>query len=144
MREVWSSQHRKCFKSATDGPNKYSRKFPKHPAHLAGQVTNAPGSTLYHPLQHCSFCHCWEVTVLTPAPTFPNPTAHHGHQWVCLSTAELCFDSAFWMTMMMTIMMMGTFILENSYRNRISNKKYKTSKIPSPNFSWDLAVTGED
>lgn len=42
------------------------------------------------------------------------------------------------------MMMMGTFKLENSYKNKISNKKYKTSKIPSPNFSWDLAIIGED
>lgn len=143
MQEVWSSQQRKYFKSASDGPKKYSRKFPKHQAHLAGQVTNASGSTLYHLLQH------QPLPLLGAHSPYPSthlssPTAHHGHHWVCLSTAELCFDSEqswpYWMMMMM----MGTFKLENSYKNKISNKKYKTSKIPSPNFSWDLAVIGED
>lgn len=41
------------------------------------QMSQAPRYTTYC---NISLCHCWEVTALSPAPTSPNPTAHHGHQ----------------------------------------------------------------
>lgn len=92
MREVWSSQHRKCFKSATDGPNKYSRKFPKHPAHLAPHCTThcniaasaTAGRSLSSP-QHPPF--------LTPLPTM----AISGSAWAQQSSALiLLFGWRWW------------------------------------------------
>lgn len=147
MREVWFHSIQNTLKVPLMAQRSIPESSPsiKHTCLGRSQMAQAP-----HCTTHCniSLCHCWEVTALPQHPCLLTPTAHHGHQWVCLSTAEFCFDSEqnwpYWMVMVIIIIITGTFILENSYKNKISNKKYKTSKIPSPNFLWDLTVTGED
>lgn len=122
--------------------------WPKEVFQKVSQPSSTPVWTGHKWPRHCthcniSLCHCWGHCP-SPAPTSPNPTAHHSHQWVCLSRVLL------WFWTELTLLDDddddddGIFSYWKTHIKTRSQTRNTRHQIPSPNLSWDLAVTGED